>query len=236
MLCALGVGLLVPACGTSDERQAGPAEAPAASPQSVPSSIPMGGAQSVTRFFVTSQGLGSGGNLGGLAGADAHCQALAEAEGAGDHTWRAYLSTSATQAQPAVNARDRIGTGPWYNAEGLLIAANLEQLHSDAVQISKETAVTEGLNPVNGVGDTPNRHDILTGSQPDGTAYAGPEDLTCGNWTSSEARRAQVGHHDRMGREEGLNSWNSVHSSAGCSQQALESTGGAGLFYCFAID
>ena len=236
MLCALGVGLLVPACGTSDERQADTPEAPAASPQSVPESIPMGGAKSVTTFFVTSRGSGNGGDLGGLAGADADCQALADAEGAGDHTWRAYLSTSAATGEPAVNARDRIGTGPWYNAEGLLIAANLEQLHSDAVQIDKETAVTESLNPVNGVGDSPNTHDMLTGSRPDGTAFDADDDLTCGNWTSSGAGRAQVGHHDRRGREEGLNSWNSVHPSSGCGQADLESTGGAGLFYCFAID
>ncbi|MBF8301684.1 MAG: hypothetical protein HW394_2054 [Acidobacteria bacterium] len=190
----------------------------------------------MTTFFVTSKGLGRGADLGGLAGADAHCQALAKAEGSGDHTWRAYLSTSATAEQPAVNARDRIGKGPWYNAAGLLVAANLDELHSDNNKINKETAVTESLNPVNGVGDTPNIHDILTGSRPDGTAFEGNEDLTCRNWTSSGPGRAQVGHHDRRGLGEGVNSWNSVHASRGCRQQDLESTGGAGLFYCFAID
>ena len=236
LYAVLGTLLLGAACGRSDEAQTGTAEAPAETPQSVPQSIPMGGEKSVTRFFVTSKGLGSGGNLGGLAGADAHCQALAKAEGSGDHTWRAYLSTSATADQPAVNARDRIGTGPWYNASGFLVAANLDELHSDTNKINEETAVTESLNPVNGVGDTPNMHDILTGSRPDGTAFPAGEDLTCGNWTSSGTGRAQVGHHDRRGLGEGVNSWNSVHASRGCSQQDLESTGGAGLFYCFAVD
>lgn len=204
--------------------------------QSVPQSLAMGGAKSVLSFFVTSVGSGKGGDLGGLTGADAHCQALAKAEGAGDHTWRAYLSTTATGNQPAVNARDRIGSGPWYNAEGTLIAANPGQLHGGASGINKEMAVTERLDPVNGVGDTPNRHDILTGSNPDGTAFQAGADLTCRNWTSSGPGRAQVGHHDRRGQGPGVNSWNSVHPSRGCSQQDLEATGGAGLFYCFAID
>ena len=205
-------------------------------PEPVVQSREMGGAKSVTTFFVTSRGLGRGGDLGGLAGADAHCQALAQAEGAGDHTWRAYLSVSARDGQPAVNARDRIGKGPWYNAEGLLVAATLDELHSDKNRINKETAATERLDPVNGVGDDPNMHDMLTGSRPDGTAYAGGEDLTCRNWTSDGAGRAQVGHHDRRGLTEGVNSWNSVHASRGCSQSDLEATGGAGLFYCFGID
>jgi hypothetical protein len=196
----------------------------------------MGGAKSVTRFFVTSTGLGRGGDLGGLAGADAHCQALAKAEGAGDHTWRAYLSTAATAARPAVHARDRIGPGPWYNSGGELIAMNPEQLHGADTLINKDTAVTERLDPVNGVGDEPNTHDILTGSRPDGTAFDGDEDVTCGGWTSSGAGRAQVGHHDRMGQGDAARSWNSAHPSRGCSQQDLQSTGGAGLFYCFAID
>lgn len=236
-LCAcVGAVLLVAACGQTDDARTGAEQAPPASTQSVPESLPMGGAKSVMRFFVTSRGGGKGGDLGGLAGADAHCQALAKSEGAGDHTWRAYLSTTATATEPAVNARDRIGTGPWYNAEGSLVAASLAQLHGGESPINKETAVTERLDPVNGVGDTPNRHDILTGSQPDGTAFQGNEDLTCGNWTSSAMGRAQVGHHDRMGLGQGVNSWNSVHPSRGCSQQDLEGTGGAGLFYCFAID
>jgi hypothetical protein len=196
----------------------------------------MGGSKSVTRFFITSTGIGKGGDLGGLAGADAHCQILAKAEGAGDHTWRAYLSTMATANEPGVNARDRIGKGPWYNAEGYLIAANIEKLHSGENRIRKETAVTEKFGTVNGVGDTPNMHDILTGSRPDGTAFEGNQDLTCGNWTSSNQGRAQLGHHDRMGQGESANSWNSAHASRGCGQQDLQSTGGAGLFYCFAID
>jgi hypothetical protein len=227
--------LLLAACDGSDTVQE-PAQAPGAESPGVPESIAMGGAKSVTRFFVTSRGLGQGGDLGGLAGADAHCQALAAAEGSGDHTWRAYLSASATADAPAVNARDRIGTGPWYNGEGLLVAATLDELHGAAANINKETAVTERLNPVNGVGDAPNMHDILTGSRPDGTAFEAGDDLTCGNWTSSGAGRAQVGHHDRRGLQDGVNSWNSVHASQGCSQQALASTGGAGLFYCFAVD
>ena len=141
-----------------------------------------------------------------------------------------------TEEHPAVHARDRIGSGPWYNAEGLLIAASLEELHGSGNRIGKETAATERLDPVNGVGDTPNMHDILTGSQPDGTAFVGNDDLTCGNWTSSVEGSAQVGHHDRMGRGDSASSWNSAHSSLGCSRQDFESTGGAGLFYCFAID
>jgi hypothetical protein len=215
------------ASATADSATAAPAPA---------ASLEMGGAKSVTRFFITSRGIGRGGDLGGLVGADAHCQMLAQAEGAGDHTWRAYLSTSASAGQPAVNARDRIGKGPWYNAGGELIAANVEELHRDNVRIDKELAVTERLDQVNGVGDTPNRHDILTGSRPDGTAFPADEDLTCRNWTSSSDGRAQVGHHDRRGMGDGVNSWNSVHASRGCSQQDFEATGGAGLFYCFAID
>jgi len=233
---ALAAFVSLAACGGSHEGQTGRTDSPAEVQQSVPESIAMGGAKSVTRFFITSRGPGKGGDLGGLAGADAHCHALATAEGSGDHTWRAYLSTSATAGQPAVHARDRIGKGPWYNAEGLLVAANLDDLHGDRNKIDKDMAVTEGLNPINGVGDAPNMHDILTGSRPDGTALPPGDDLTCGNWTSSSAGRAQVGHHDRRGQGEGVNSWNSVHASRGCSPQDLESTGGAGLFYCFAID
>ena len=235
MLMALGllVGVTL-GCGRTDRPE--PASTPAAEPQQVPQSLQMGGAKSVMTFFVTSRGPGKGGDLGGLAGADAHCAALAKAEGAGDHTWRAYLSTAATDEQPAINARDRIGKGPWYNAEGLLIAANVEELHHDTNRINKETAVTERLDPVNGVGDNPNAHDILTGSRPDGTAYAADQDLTCRNWTSADQGRAQVGHHDRRGLGEGVNSWSSVHASRGCSQSDLQATGGAGLFYCFGVD
>jgi hypothetical protein len=235
LLSILAVGTT--ACQRAQDPPAAEDAAPAEkAPETVPQSREMGGVKSVMTFFVTSRGLGKGGDLGGLSGADAHCQSLAQAEGAGDHTWRAYLSTSAADGQPAVNARDRIGRGPWYNAEGLLIAANLDELHSDENKINKETAVTERLDPVNGVGDTPNVHDILTGSRPDGTGYPASDDLTCRNWTSSASGAAQVGHHDRRGLAEGVNSWNSVHASRGCSQEQLQMTGGAGLFYCFAID
>jgi hypothetical protein len=233
---ALGVSLLLAACRQDNVAQTNATGTPAAGTQSAPQSLQMGGAKSVTKFFVTSKGIGKGGDLGGLAGADAHCQALAKAEGAGDHTWRAYLSTMATRTEPAVNARDRIGSGPWYNSGGVLIAANLAQLHGPDSGINKENAVTERLDPVNGAGDTPNVHDMLTGSRPDGTAFDGREDLTCSNWTSSRQGRAQVGHHDRTGQGEGASSWNSAHPSSGCSQRDLQSTGGAGLFYCFAVD
>jgi hypothetical protein len=240
-LCAAaGATLILGGCGQSDDpplsAEGETKIAPVTDAESVPEFLEMGGAKSVTSFFITSTGVGRGADFGGLAGADDHCQSLAAAEYAGDHTWRAYLSTTATDAQPAVNARDRIGTGPWYNAEGLLVAANVEALHGDGNRIAKALATTERLDPVNGVGDTPNMHDILTGSQPDGTAFAGSEDLTCENWASSDAGRARVGHHDRMGRGESANSWNSAHPSSGCSQEDLQSTGGAGLFYCFAID
>ncbi len=186
-------------------------------------------------FFVTSVGSGKGADLGGLAGADQHCQSLANAVGAGNRTWRAYLSASASGGQPAVNARDRIGRGPWQNAKGEVIARDVDELHG-ANKISKQTALTEKGEVVNGRGDTPNMHDILTGSQPDGRALAGAEDMTCGNWTKSGEGAAMVGHHDRMGlrEDEPSKSWNSSHPSRGCSQEALRSTGGAGLFYCFA--
>jgi hypothetical protein len=232
----LGATLMLAGCGQDNGGRTGAANPPAAGRQGSPESIPMGGAKSVMSFFITSKGPGKGGDLAGLAGADAHCQALAEAEKAGDHTWRAYLSTTAGKNGPAVNARDRIGKGPWYNAEGFRIAANLEQLHSAENKINKENAATERLDPVNGVGDNPNVHDILTGSRPDGTAFDGSDDLTCANWMSSGAGHAQVGHHDRMGQGEGASSWNSAHPSRGCGQTDLQSTGGAGLFYCFAID
>jgi hypothetical protein len=239
-LCAaLAAPLIVVACGKngkSNVADSPQAHAPAAQTQTAPPSLSMGGAKSVTRFFITSTGMGKGGDLGGLAGADARCQSLANAEGAGDHRWRAYLSTAATATQPAVNARDRIGSGPWYNAGGDLVAMNIEQLHGARSLVNKETALTERADPVNGVEDTPNRHDILTGSRPDGTAFTGNGDLTCGNWTSSGAGRAQVGHHDGKGQGKDATSWNSAHASRGCSQEDLQSTGGAGLFYCFAVD
>jgi len=192
-------------------------------------------------FFVTSIPVGNGGNLGGLAGADAHCQALATAAGAGDHTWHAYMSTQPQGDQPAVNARDRIGQGPWHNSKGVAIAQDLSDLHGDTMEearlgsnLFKQSALNEKGQVVNGAGDTPNTHDMLTGSQPDGRAYTDSADHTCNNWTSSSSGSAQVGHSDRTGG--GNTSWNSSHATRGCSQQDLESTGGAGLFYCFAID
>jgi hypothetical protein len=192
-------------------------------------------------FFVTSVGLGNGANLGGLAGADRHCQALATAAGAGSKTWHAYLSVSASGGQPAVNARDRIGAGPWYNAKGARIAQNVGDLHGDTVEqarlgnnINRTTALSEKGEPIKGVGDTPNQHDILTGSQTDGRAYTDGADHTCGNWTSGAAGTAQLGHHDRTGG--GNTSWNATHPSRGCSQENLVATGGAGLMYCFAIN
>ncbi len=184
-------------------------------------------------FFVTSAGPGKGGDLGGLEGADAHCQALAEAAGAGGKTWRAYLSTS---GEGAVNARDRIGSGPWVNAKGVEIAANVDELHAETNKINKETALDERGQPVKGRGDDPNQHDILTGSQRDGTAFAAGEDMTCGNWTSSGEGAAMTGHHDLIGNPQGINFWNFSHASRGCSQEDLVGTGGAGLFYCFAAD
>ena len=179
-------------------------------------------------FFVTSAGPGKGANLGGLEGADAHCQGLAAAVGAGARTWRAYLSTS------SVNARDRIGSGPWQNAKGEVIASSVEELHSDANKISKQTALTETGETVNGRGDQPNRHDILTGSNPDGTAA----EQTCGDWTLDGEGVAMVGHHDRMGLDDSApaKSWNSSHPTRGCGQEALKGTGGDGLLYCFAAN
>jgi hypothetical protein len=189
-------------------------------------------------FFVTSVGAGKGADLGGLAGADMHCQTLAAAAGRGSSTWHAYLST---QGAGAVNARDRIGNGPWANAKNQVIAANVAELHGDTLEIArmgnritKTSALNEKGEVMNGVGDTPNEHDILTGSQPDGRAYTDAADHTCGNWTSSGMGTAQLGHFDRMGG--GNASWNSVHPSQGCSQQNLVATGGAGKLYCFAIN
>lgn len=208
----------------------------AAAVNGVPEQLEMGGAKSVMSFFITSEGPGHGGDLGGLAGADAHCQALAEAEYAGDHTWRAYLSTQAHDGTPAVNARERIGPGPWYNAGGMLIAANLHELHEGDNRIDKEMALTEHYGAVGGADDDINMHDILTGSRPDGTAFPPGEDMTCGNWTSSGEGSAMVGHHDSADSGGDTGSWNSAHPTSGCSQQDFASTGGAGLFYCFAID
>jgi hypothetical protein len=183
-------------------------------------------------FFITSVGSGNGANLGGLAGADKHCQTLAAAAGAGNRTWRAYLSAAAAAGQPAVNARDRIGKGPWMNAKGVVVAKDVAHLHSDMNALSKENSLTEKGAMVNGRGDNPNQHDILTGSQADGTLQTG--EAPCANWTSSDAGTANVGHHDRQGGGAAPTSWNASHGSKGCSQANLVATGGNGLFYCFA--
>lgn len=188
-------------------------------------------------FFVTSAGPGKGADLGGLEGADKHCQALAKAAGAGNKPWRAYLSTVQSGGKPAVNARDRIGTGPWFNAKGERIASNLDDLHSDQAKITKQTTLNEKGAVVNGSGDKPNMHDILTGSDSHGRAFQVIADTTCGNWTKSSADgSANVGHHDRTGLSPHLaaKSWNHSHGSRGCSQDNLRSSGGNGLFYCFA--
>ena len=200
-------------------------------------------------FFATSVGLGKGGDLGGLAGADAHCQTLAAAVGAGGHTWHAYLSTQARPGQPAVNARDRIGTGPWFNwsfaqlgaPQNAIISADLGELHGDTLvqaqrgsNLFKQSTRNEHGEVIHGIGDTPPiQHEILTGSKWDGRAYTDNADHTCNNWTSSATGSAQVGHSDRIGNG---SSWNSANSTKGCSQADLESAGGAGLFYCFAIN
>jgi len=205
------------------------AQAPAAPQQQAPPQ-PMS-------FFVASVGKGDGANLGGIAGADAQCQSLAAAAGRGSATWHAYLSS---QGQGAVNARDRIGSGPWYNARGQRVAQNLAELHGDTIEqarlgnaLGKQFSLTEKTTVVNGVGDTPNQHDILTGSQADGRGYSDGADHTCNNWTSNGQGTAQLGHSDKQGG--GNSSWNSAHPSRGCSQPNLVSTGGAGLFYCFAV-
>jgi len=199
------------------------------------------GQQMPMSFFVTSVGIGKGGDLGGLSGADAHCAMLAQAAGSTGKIWRAYLSTQARPGQPAVNARDRIGQGPWYNSKGQPISQNQAELHGDTLEMAqrgsdlyKQSALNEKGAVVNGVGDTPNMHDMLTGSQPNGRAYTDNMDHTCNNWTSSGMGSAQLGHSDRSGG--GNTSWNSAHASRGCSQQDLVATGGAGLFYCFAVN
>ena len=204
-----------------------------ASCANMPATGPMG-------FFVTSAGPGNGADLGGLAGADAHCQKLATAVGAGARTWRAYLSTGWTSTTPVVNARDRIGKGPWYNVKGELIATDVAQLHNGN-NLTKATALDEKGNAVNGAGDKPNTHDILTGSRSDGTAFSsapGQPDMTCGEWKKSGPGSAMTGHHDRKGlaADAWSVSWNSSHNTVGCSQADLVKTGGAGLFYCFAAE
>jgi len=185
-------------------------------------------------FFVTSTGSGKGADFGGLEGADKHCQALAAAAGVGSKQWRAYLSTQAAGSTQAVNAKDRIGNGPWQNANGVVIAKSVAELHGSN-NLTKQTALTEKGAVVSGRGDTPTQHDILTGTQPDGTAFAGADDKTCGNWTKSGEGAAIVGHSDRTGLDTSppALSWNSSHPTVGCSDDALKKTGGAGLLYCF---
>ena len=187
-------------------------------------------------FFVTSAPLGKGGDLGGLAGADAHCQQLAATVGAGSKTWHAYLSSAETPTAKGINARDRIGNGPWQNAKGVVVALNVDDLHSGNNKLSRENSLTERGTIVSGVGFTPVWHDALTGSQPDGRAFPGNINMTCNNWTSSEFGKAMLGHTDRRGLAdtEFARSWNSTHQSRGCSQPDLIATGGNGLFYCFA--
>ena len=185
-------------------------------------------------FFITSTGSGNGAALGGLAGADQHCQSLAKAVGAGGKTWKAYLSSGGSSP---VNAKDRIGKGPWFNSKGEMVAKDVADLHSENNNLKKETSITEKGEVVNGRGDKPNQHDILTGSQADGTAFTDGADHTCKNWASSEADgSAQVGHHDRQGGGPAPTSWNSSHGSKGCSQDNLVATGGSGRFYCFATN
>ncbi len=215
---------------------------------SVLAAVPAQAQSADTSFFLTSNGIGNGGNLGGLAGADNHCQTLAQAAGAGANAsgvakvWRAYLSTQAADGKPAVNARDRIGNGPWKNAKGVVVAKDVTDLHSANNNLTKQTALSEKGDVINGAGDTPNRHDVLTGSQADGTAFAASEDRTCKNWTSSTQGAGMVGHFDRKGLrdDEPSKSWNSSHPSrgpdGGCSQADLKSTGGDGLMYCFATN
>jgi hypothetical protein len=203
--------------------------------------IGIGGAahaqSSAMTFFVTSVGSGKGADFGGLAGADKHCQTLAAAAGAGAKTWHAYLSTQASGSSPAVNAKDRIGKGPWQNAKGVVVAKDVAELHGTN-NLNKQTALTEKGDEVPDSSTPPNKHDILTGSQPDGTAFAGAEDKTCGNWTKSGEGSAIVGHHNRAGLDTSppALSWNSSHPTRGCSDDALKGTGGAGLIYCFAVN
>jgi len=198
------------------------------------SAAPVAAQQANMSFFVTSVGAGKGADLGGLAGADKHCQDLATTAGAGGKTWHAYLST---QGAGAVNARDRIGKGPWMNAKGVAVAKDVAELHG-ANNLTKQTALNEKGEVVNGYGDTPNRHDILTGSQRDGTAYAADKDATCKNWTSSTEGTAMLGHADRKGprEDDAMHSWNSSHPSRGCTQDQLRASGGDGLLYCFAVN
>ncbi len=185
-------------------------------------------------FFITSSGPGNGANLGGLEGADDFCMLLAEAAGSEGKEWAAYLSAAPSDSSEAVNARDRIGSGPWHNSKGVLIANSVDDLHSDKANLTKEASLDETGNVVNGRGDSPNTHDILTGATLEGLFLVGEDDTTCSNWTSSEDGSALVGHHDRQGGGANPTSWNSAHASRGCSQANLQASGGNGLYYCFA--
>ena len=200
--------------------------------------VPAQAQQVSVSFFVTSVGKGNGADLGGLAGADAHCQTLASAAGSTSTSWRAYLSTTEPGGTAGINARERVGKGPWQNAKGVIVAKSVEDLHSDSNNITKQTALTEKGETVSGRGDAVNVHDILTGSDPQGLFSTAGGDTTCGNWTKSGDGSAIVGHHDRAGLKDTrhMNSWNSSHGSRGCSQDALKSSGGAGLLYCFAAN
>ena len=200
--------------------------------------VPSAGAlETAMTFFVTSTNPGQGGHLGGLTGADSHCQFLATTAGAGQRTWRAYLSTRGTLGSFPVHARDRIGPGPWHNAQGVMVARSVDELHGPGNLLNKQTALTEKGAVISGRGDAVNLHDILTGSSPEGRSVAMDQDSTCGNWTSSGTGSALVGHHDRMGLDEQApaKSWNSSHLTRGCSLEAFKTTGGAGLMYCFAV-
>jgi hypothetical protein len=199
--------------------------------------LTMSAQQQPISFFITSKGSGDGANLGGLEGADKICQTLAAAAGAGNRTWHAYLSATAEGGKPAVNAKDRIGKGPWFNAKGVQVASSVADLHSDNNKLGKEGSLTEKGAVVNGRGDNPNTHDILTGSNADGT-LSSKANNTCGNWTlnTTGSGSARVGHHDKQGGGDAPTSWNSAHDSRGCSQPDLVGTGGAGLFYCFAVN
>jgi len=205
----------------------------AAATQLMPASRADAPVQSMS-FFITSVGVGDGANLGGVAGADRHCASLAEAAGVRGKTWHAYLGQQASNGKPAIHARDRIGKGPWMNAKGVVVATSVDDLHSDSNKLSKENSLTEKGMPVNGRGDTPNTHDILTGVGLDGRVSSDTTDTTCRNWTSNTTGAASVGHHDRQGGGANPTSWNNAHPSRGCSQDNLKASGGAALFYCFA--
>ncbi len=218
VFCLLTIATVVGSCAPSAE------DAPADEPM-----------EPTMSFFLTSAGPGDGAALGGVQGADRYCQSLADAVGAGDALWHAYLSVQAPDDAEGVNARDRIGTGPWYNQALVQVASSVANLHSENNNLTKETVLNERGGMTNGRGDTPNRHDILTGSQLDGTVVPGDDDSTCNNWTSSGEGSAMVGHFDRTGGGANPTSWNSAHPSSGCSQENLQGTGGDGLFYCFAL-